>query len=83
MLNLTCKQVNIRFVSQNLHQQRIRYTDYTGAAHLEVSATNEFITVMYMYAAADGSNRPLKVLVYNKQQVVEVECEDGVNAEPA
>lgn len=80
-MKLTCKQVNIRFANQNLHQQRIRYTDNTAASHLEVSTSVEFITVTYMFNL-NGVSKPLKVLVFNTNHIVEIECEDGVAADP-
>lgn len=86
-MKLTCKECNIRFKNANLHQQRIRAGDQTAASHLEVSITSEFITVMYMYVAKDKDgiptvSKPMKVLVFNKDEIVEVECENGVSAEP-
>lgn len=81
-MTLTCKEVNIRFINQNLHQQRIRYTELTAASHLEIKINPEFITIMYMYIDASGKSKPLKILIFNKQQVVEVECADGVQSEP-
>lgn len=74
---MTCKQINIRFKNQNLHQQRIRYSDYTGASLLSVVMNQHFITVSYLYNSDTGL-KPLKVLTFNYNEVVEVEAEDSL-----
>jgi len=73
---IKCKQANVRFTNQNLHQQRIRYSDYTGASSLCVILGKEFVTVSYMYKDAEGKEKPLKILNFNTSQLVEVDCEE-------
>lgn len=75
---LTCKQVNIRFKSQNLHQQRIRYSDYTGASTLSVAMNKDFITVSYLYKSQSNELKPLKVLTFNTNEIIEVESEESL-----
>ena len=80
-MTLTCKEVNIRFINHNFKQQRITVQELTGAKHLEVKIDAAFVTVMYMFEH-DGIAKPMKVLVFNTEQVVEIHCENGVQTPP-
>lgn len=72
------KQVNIRFSQVSLSQQRLRYTDYTGANYLLVSRDDKFVTVSYMFKTASGVGVPIKTIDFNVSFVVEIECEEVV-----
>lgn len=77
---IKCDNARVRFKNFNLHQQRISKGDVTIAHYLEVEFNNLYVTISYIFQVDIDTleSRPVKILVFNRDEVVEVECEDNV-----
>lgn len=73
------KQVNVRFSQPSLCQQRIRFSDYTGANYLKVVTDGNYLSIMYVFKTMNDEEVPIKTLLFNHNFVVEIECEEVVS----